>query len=209
MGAQQPSLIAGVDALFPGEIHRKVAIRSDCCSFSHNEVKLPPIFKATEAVAAQFGLGRIPTLWDLAQLSMCSFPGFRRRNCDRETCSGPPSFIWPARALNRVLVTVEFGPGDWTVDVVPRFSVAGPDLTSHHRLAGIVYGKDGTGLLARFVGPNGNIKERDPQSGKLASVLDSKGSVATWATLSAKQRLIAHGKRARLAFYVLEPPLQT
>jgi hypothetical protein len=209
---ENPSLLAAVEALLPGEVHRKVAIQSDCCSFSHSEATLPPIFKVSEATAAKFDQGGIPTAWELAQLSTCSFPGFRRRNCEREardeSCNGSPSFVWPASALNRVLVTIEFIPGDWAMDVTPRFSVTGPDLTSHHRLAGVVYGKDGPGLLARFVEPDGNLKERDPQSGKLASVLDSKGSVATWDTLSREQRLIAHGKRARLAFYVLEPPGQ-
>jgi hypothetical protein len=141
---------------------------------------------------------------------MCAFSGFRRRSCEREEreehCGGSPSFVWPKRALNRVVVTIEFGPGDWAMDVVPRFSVEGLDSASHHCLAGVVYGKDGPGLLARFVGPDGKVKERDPQSGKFASVLDSKGSAATWDALSPEERLIAHGKRARLAFYVSEPP---
>jgi hypothetical protein len=205
-----PSLMAAVGFLSPEDNHRKVEIESDCCSFSHAALKLPAIFTVTEATAAQFGKDTTPTSWELAQLSMCAFLGFRRRSCKREAreerCGGSPSFVWPKRALNRVVVAIEFGPGDWAMDVVPRFSVEGLDSISRHRLAGVIYGKDGPGLLARFVGPDGRVKERDPQSGKFASVLDSKGSVATWDALTPEQRLVAHGKRARLAFYVLEPP---
>jgi len=205
-----PSLMAAVGLISPGDNHRNVEIESDCCSFSHAALKLPAIFTVTEAAAAQFVRDTTPTSWELAQLSMCAFTGFRRRSCEREAreahCGGLPSFVWPKRVLNRVVVTIEFGPGDWAMDVVSRFSVEGLDSISHHRLAGVVYGKGGSGLLARFVGPYGKLKERDPLSGTLASVLDSKGSVATWDTLTQEQRLVAHGKRARLAFYVLEPP---
>jgi hypothetical protein len=192
-----PSMLDGVRALFDPKdenTHRTVSISSECCSFSHKDVKLPSLFVCTEETAKQLGAeGPLPLLDLMLQSVVTGTAGFRRKKCSIEpACSGRALVDFGQKALNRVVVSVAFGSGDFLVDMPSRFLIEGPDRTSSHRVAGVVYGTDRSGFVSRMVETDGSVVEHDTvvENGRLIPLRDAKGEPIRW---DSRSRLVRRG----------------
>jgi hypothetical protein len=204
-------MLDGVRALFDPKnenTHRAVSISSECCSFSHRDVKLPSIFSCTEEAAEQLGAeGPLPLLDLMLQSTVTGTAGFRRKRCSIEpACSGKALVDFGQKALNHVVVSVAFGSGNFMVDMPSRFLIAGPDRTSSHRVAGVVYGTDRSGFVSQIVETDGSVVEHDTgvDNGRLVPLKNETGEPIRWDSMGACERFGVGSKRAAVAFYVAE-----
>jgi len=133
-GLETPTFLDSVRVMFdPKDIntHRPVSVSSPCCSFSHQNIKLPSVIEVTAAAVDRLG-SEAPLFKDVLLATIpWSTPGFRRKKCTREQpseesdedtdntaqepCFGPPMVSFANKGLNRVVVTATFVPGSWTV----------------------------------------------------------------------------------------------
>lgn len=192
------TVIGGIEALLnpldAGQ-HRRVPVKSDCCTFSPGEIQLPAIFRVPKELDSPG-----PPLWHLAELGLVS--GLRRR-CKNRDCDRQVELDWPLRGLNRTIAIIAIEAGNRGRFVIePAVSIEASDQTSRHSLAAIIYGE---GKVARFAGPDGKVSEWDAASGKITSVLGRAGVPVAWGDILPSERVSVHQHAATVVFYVKQP----
>ncbi len=163
------------------------------CSFAKSSMKVPSVLEATAEGRGLFDANSTPPL---AHVAIQSIPFVTKHTRIKSCTAGHKlphvlaDFTW--RGINRVIVPVLVGAGDWKVDVAEFATFGG---SNQHRLVAVVYG-DGEEMTARAVTADGSVREWASATGRIRTTLRK------WTDLDLMTRLNMESRRASLAVYV-------